>query len=101
MPAHVKVYWRARQAAADDIAAAIGPGQERDWRDDAACLGVDPELFHPGNARDARPAKRICAVCPVRAECLAVALPEPDLRGVWGGTSEHERRIMRREQVAA
>ncbi|MGE3796020.1 MAG: WhiB family transcriptional regulator, partial [Dehalococcoidia bacterium] len=51
-----------------------------DWRELATCREVDPELFHPeverGRAYEEQvaSAKRVCAVCPVQAECLAFAL---------------------------
>ncbi|MDX5567389.1 WhiB family transcriptional regulator [Streptomyces sp. ID05-04B] len=55
-----------------------------------------PELFFPvGTAgpalREAAAAKRVCARCPVRAECLSFALDSGQASGVWGGTGEQER----------
>ena len=49
------------------------------WRNDAACLGADPDLFFPiGTAGPALDqideAKRLCRACPVRERCLAWAL---------------------------
>lgn len=47
------------------------------WRDQAACIGTDPALWFP-EAEKSRVAYRlageICAVCPVKAECLEDAL---------------------------
>ena len=41
--------------------------------------------------------KAVCASCQVREECLAHALRWPfEKHGIWGGTSERERRVMRR-----
>lgn len=34
----------------------------------------------------------LCAVCPVRAQCLEYALAHRIDDGVWGGASERERR---------
>ncbi|GEL23838.1 hypothetical protein PSU4_27920 [Pseudonocardia sulfidoxydans NBRC 16205] len=72
----------------------------RDWRADALCGQVDPELFFPTAERGAvfeaqvAAAKRICAGCPVRARCLDYALDAlPD--GVAGGLTAAERRAMR------
>jgi WhiB family redox-sensing transcriptional regulator len=48
-----------------------------------------------------RDAKALCAVCPVSADCLTYALPEARLMGVWGGTSERERRRIRKSRKAA
>ena len=73
----------------------------RDWRSQAACLGVDPELFFPvaeaGPVHDTQvaAAKAVCAGCPVVAACLAEALARiPD--GIAGGLTESERRALRR-----
>jgi WhiB family redox-sensing transcriptional regulator len=62
---------------------------------------MDPELFFPvGEAgpalMQAEAAKRICASCPVRANCLASALRAGESAGIWGGTTPEERRILRR-----
>jgi WhiB family transcriptional regulator, redox-sensing transcriptional regulator len=71
------------------------------WRNDAACLGVDPDLFFPiGTAGPALDqideAKRICRACPVRERCLAWALEAGAATGIWGGTTDDERRALRR-----
>ena len=71
------------------------------WRDNAACLGLDTELFFPVDNRptSVETARRVCRGCPVRAECLADALAteEPALRfGVVGGTTPGERRVLHR-----
>lgn len=65
----------------------------------AACRSEDPELFFPVSEvgpgmRQVIEAKAVCAGCPVRSACLAFAL-ERDLEGVWGGTTEDERRALR------
>lgn len=68
-----------------------------DWRHLAACRDVDPEVFFPlGSAEQA---KTVCRSCPVAAECLVWAL-EHGATGVWGGTTEDERRAMRAQAVA-
>ncbi len=72
------------------------------WRDDAACHQADPDLFFPvGTAgpalRQIREAKRICEACRARTACLAWALEHAVASGVWGGTTEEERRSMRAE----
>lgn len=70
------------------------------WREDAACLHGDPDLFFPismtGPAVDQiDEAKRICRTCPVRKPCLAWALSMRDVAGIWGGTTEAERHAIR------
>lgn len=77
-----------------------------DWRDRAACLQQNPELFFPigltGSALDQlEQAKRVCADCPVREECLRWALELNLDHGVWGGASEDERRSMKRRAARA
>lgn len=71
------------------------------WMSDAACAAhPDPELWFPGTG-DQRvlslPAKAICADCPVQSACLDYALSFPSLQGIWGGTTEPERREIRRK----
>lgn len=72
-----------------------------DWRHDAACRDEDPELFFPVSqvgpgARQAAEAKAVCARCPVRAECLGYALDNALDHGIFGGTTESERRALTR-----
>ncbi len=71
-----------------------------DWRDDGACRGKDPELFFPVGvtgpaAKQIARAKRVCQGCVVRRRCLAWAL-DTGQQGVWGGTTDAERRAVRR-----
>jgi WhiB family transcriptional regulator, redox-sensing transcriptional regulator len=77
-------------------------GAERtDWRDYAACGGQDPDLFFPvstsgASLTDVEAAKRVCQRCPVSAPCLRWALEFRQVSGIWGGTTEEERRALRR-----
>ncbi len=61
-----------------------------------ACRGADPDVFFPDQGQSLEPARRICAECVVRDECLEYALDNRERFGVWGGTSERERRRLRR-----
>ncbi len=70
--------------------------EERAWMLDARCLDADPEAFFPEKGGSTREAKRICAGCPVRAECLEYALEHDERFGIWGGLSERERRRAKR-----
>lgn len=65
-----------------------------DWRDDASCRGMGPDLFFSDHrvARDA--AARVCESCPVRVECLDEGLSRNEV-GMWGGTNTHNRRTLR------
>jgi WhiB family redox-sensing transcriptional regulator len=40
--------------------------------------------------------RQLCGRCPVREECLAFALADESLTGVWDGTNERERRAWRK-----
>jgi WhiB family redox-sensing transcriptional regulator len=75
----------------------------RDWRTSAACRTADPDLFFPvsslGPAQaDIARAKAVCSSCEVRRQCLQFALATHQIYGVWGGTTEEERRLHVREQ---
>jgi WhiB family redox-sensing transcriptional regulator len=77
-----------------------------DWRDNAACLTADPELFFPvGNTGPAvdqiEMAKSVCARCTVSEMCLQYALETNQDSGVWGGLSEDERRALKRRAARA
>ena len=76
------------------------------WQDLAACADEDPELFFPigstGPAKmQAEEAKLVCRRCPVIDQCLQFALENNEDFGVWGGTSEAERRAYGRRQTRA
>jgi len=76
-----------------------------DWRDRARCLDEDPDLFFPigtsGPAlAQAAAAKALCRGCAVVGQCLDWALSNYQDAGVWGGTTEEERRAMRRAGLA-
>jgi WhiB family redox-sensing transcriptional regulator len=71
-----------------------------DWRSLSACRHSDPELFFPivesgPGLVQLEAAKAVCARCDVRAECLSFATATVQDHGVWGGTSEEERRAAR------
>ena len=76
-----------------------------DWRSAAACRDEAPELFFPiGTSGTAlahiAAAKVVCRRCPVMSTCLEWALESGLDAGVWGGTSEAERRALRRRRAA-
>ena len=67
------------------------------WMDEAACsrTGSTPTFF-PERGGRLSAALMVCARCPVREECLRFAMRDGTLSGVWGGTSENRRRVMRK-----
>jgi WhiB family redox-sensing transcriptional regulator len=71
-----------------------------DWRDHAACSHLDPDLFFPVSTSGAslpqiETARRVCERCPVLTACLRWALDAGQVSGIWGGTTEEDRRAMR------
>jgi WhiB family redox-sensing transcriptional regulator len=73
------------------------PGRHRglSWAARAACLDRPDLPWHKGRYHlDAM--RAVCATCPVRAECLAEALADPEAVGVWAGTTVEERAALRR-----
>ncbi|MER6575775.1 WhiB family transcriptional regulator [Nonomuraea sp. NPDC001023] len=78
------------------------------WRFHAACRDVDPVLFFgpPGEkavdapAREAKAVAFCNASCSVISECLEWALQLGEA-GVWGATTEDERKALKRRQQRA
>jgi WhiB family redox-sensing transcriptional regulator len=73
--------------------------QPLDWQGKARCTEVDPEIFFPERGGSSRAARAVCADCEVRLECLEYALNNKEQFGIWGGTSERERRRLRKERT--
>jgi WhiB family redox-sensing transcriptional regulator len=76
------------------------------WRDRAACLGVDPELFFPiGKTGPAllqvEEAKFVCRRCEVVEPCLSRAVESRQEDGVWDGPSADERGAVKRRNARA
>ena len=77
-----------------------------EWRAEAACRSAEPDLFFPigstGPAVDQiEAAKRVCNQCEAIEACLEFALATNQESGVWGATSEDERRKLRKQWLAA
>ena len=75
--------------------------ENENWRQDAACLEEDPDLFFPvGSTGPAllqvTEAKAVCGRCLVREQCLEWAMELDQDFGVWGGLDENERRALKR-----
>ena len=86
------------------MALTLKPGSFTDtdnWRSTAACRDTDPDLFFPiGTTGPAieqiDSAKVVCDACDSKVQCLEFALATNQDSGIWGGTSEEERRTLRR-----
>lgn len=76
-----------------------------DWPERAACKQADPDLFFATgrfsgnvgrtNCEKTEAARTFCERCPVIDACIEHALAYENY-GVWGNTTEEERREMRR-----
>jgi WhiB family transcriptional regulator, redox-sensing transcriptional regulator len=70
------------------------------WMASARCRNRDPEVFFVRGASQSRRALRICQRCQVREDCLRYALDNEIEFGIWGGTTERQRRRMSRPRSA-
>jgi WhiB family redox-sensing transcriptional regulator len=74
-----------------------------DWKTRAACAGQPDSLFFPGpdsTQATIEKARAICAGCSVTIECLEYAFEANQRSGIWGGTTEDERKSLRRKWLA-
>jgi WhiB family redox-sensing transcriptional regulator len=83
------------------------PDMDRSWMKYGLCRHVeDPNIFFPEGPRGLpesvhkriAAAKAICAECPVQHHCLEYALGTGQTHGVWGGTTERERKVIVKRQ---
>ena len=73
------------------------------WMADGACLEHPEVQFIPMNPvteQNADQARAICSRCLCHDECLAYALADSTLLGIWAGTTTAERKGMRRQAAA-
>lgn len=94
---HVSICERCRQ---------LSRVPEQPWRQRGACVppdDADPEVvrdmrekFFPLRGQSPEPAKKVCARCEVRLDCLEYALEVCELDGIWGGKTPTERRALRK-----
>ena len=81
------------------------PEPDLSWRAEASCRDTSPELFFPvgttGQAvEQIEAARAVCMGCPSRVPCLEFALSTNQDSGVWGATSEEDRRHLRRTYLS-
>ena len=79
--------WAARGPTLDERLARCRPS----WFDQAACRGLDPEMFYPHPGEPAEQAKAVCAGCGVRDACAELAAARGERFGIWGGQGRNER----------
>jgi len=71
------------------------------WLLRAACRSHDPDLWFPDTpgVRSSARAKAICRDCPVRNQCLALALNAAnDDAGIYAGLTAFERKQIRSQR---
>jgi WhiB family redox-sensing transcriptional regulator len=71
---------------------------DTDWMSEGNCSAVPPSTFFPSDGVGVDAARKICLDCPVKRQCLEYALANRIDHGVWGGTSERERRRILRQR---
>lgn len=71
---------------------------DTEWMARGNCRNHPPETFFPSDGVGVEIARQICATCPVAQLCLEYALENGIDHGVWGGTSERQRRRILRER---
>ena len=66
------------------------------WELEGACQYTDPAPFYPEDRKWDSDARKVCARCPVIADCLVDALRAGEKWGVWGGMNAVDRRCLSR-----
>jgi WhiB family redox-sensing transcriptional regulator len=69
------------------------------WRQEAACRGLDPDMFFPQYQDQEEEAKQVCRTCPVADECLDYAITHKEEHGIWGGMNHKERNAAKRRRA--
>lgn len=65
---------------------------DNDWMARGNCRFEPPATFFPSDGVGVEIAKKICETCSVKEPCLEYALAHRIDHGVWGATSERQRR---------
>lgn len=71
------------------------------WMVDAACRGMNPDLFFPTRGASPDEARAVCGRCTVVDDCLTFAVRHRIHEGIWGGHSARERRPLYERVPAA
>lgn len=74
-----------------EIGAYVVPG----WQSLGECRSVADDSCFPEPGQATAAAVDRCGFCPVRRSCLASALANDEEFGVWGGTTEIQRDVIR------
>lgn len=83
-----------------DFLGLLGSLEVAPWMLDASCANAgNPEAWFPTQGKHSNQtmtAIRVCALCPVAAECFSFAVARPELEGIWAGTTQRQRRAARK-----
>lgn len=71
---------------------------DTEWMAIGKCRDLPPETFFPSDGVGVDRARKICAECSTKVQCLEYAMENHIDHGVWGGTSERERRRLARQR---
>lgn len=74
----------------------VAPGRPGEWVVEGACYRTGDTRFFDETEKGRDQAKRICAGCPVMADCRAHGIAH-EKAGVWGGLDEDDRLALRRQ----
>jgi len=83
---------RERVAGIDLRTLPTDPSPPDVWQEQAACYGINPDVFFPTSEEEAGPALAYCGACHIQEVCLAWAVKNGERYGVWGGLTEQQRR---------
>ena len=73
-----------------------------EWMANGLCADKHPSIFFPSDGVGVETARKICNECPMQQPCLEHALRNRIDHGVWGGTSERQRRrILKQRRLDA
>ena len=87
--------WQPSPEAPSARVLGIPEGSAISWMTDGACIERQDVDWFPNESELGDEAKAICRGCRVTAACLEHALARHEY-GVWGGTTERERRTLRK-----
>ena len=74
--------------------------EEQEWKKDAACKGVERDVFFPtiGYNQHSKAAIQICKTCPVKRRCCDFAINNNIAFGIWGGLNPNQRQQLKRRR---
>jgi WhiB family redox-sensing transcriptional regulator len=77
----------------------VTPEPNVTWQSQGACKGSDPDQYFPHpyvSHAQIVSIRAVCEACPVRRECADWGIHHEQL-GIWGGTTDRQRREIRRK----